>query len=54
MPELPGFIAVGETDEEVTQIIREAIEVHVEVMRENGDPIPPPTFTAIVVQVPAA
>ena len=54
VPDLPGCIAAGETAEEVTQLIREAIELHLEVMRENGDPIPPPTSTAIVVQVPAA
>jgi predicted RNase H-like HicB family nuclease len=54
VPDLPGCIAVGETAEEVTQLIREAIELHLEAMRENGDPIPPPTSTAIVVRVPAA
>ena len=54
VPDLPGCIAVGETAEEVTQLIREAVELHLEAMRENGDPIPPPTSTAIVVRVPAA
>jgi len=54
VPDLPGCIAVGETAEEVTQLVREAIELHLEAMRESGDPIPPPTSTAIVVRVPAA
>ena len=54
VPDLPGCIAIGETAEEVTQLIREAIELHLEAMRENGDLIPPRTSTAIVVPVQAA
>ncbi len=42
VPDLPGCVAVGETREEAMELIREAIEFHVESLRENGDPVPPP------------
>jgi predicted RNase H-like HicB family nuclease len=34
LPDLPGCVAVGETREETLQLIREAIELHVESLRE--------------------
>ena len=43
VPDLPGCIAVGETEAEVRQLIREAIEFHIEGMRENGEPVPVPS-----------
>jgi predicted RNase H-like HicB family nuclease len=43
VPDLPGCIATGKTVEEVTQLIREAIAIHLEGLREDGDPIPEPT-----------
>lgn len=43
VPDLPGCIATGATVEEVEQQIREAIEFHIDGMREDGDPIPPPS-----------
>jgi predicted RNase H-like HicB family nuclease len=43
VPDLPGCIATGSTVEEVEQQIREAIEFHLEGMREDGDPVPPPS-----------
>lgn len=43
VPDLPGCIATGATVEEVEREIREAIEFHLEGMREDGEPIPPPT-----------
>lgn len=42
VPDLPGCVAVGETREEVTQLIHEAIEFHVEGMKEDGIPVPQP------------
>jgi predicted RNase H-like HicB family nuclease len=54
VPDLPGCVAVGETREEVSRSIQEAIEFHLEGMRENGNPIPVPSSTAIVVEIPAA
>lgn len=42
-PDLPGCVAAGETEAEVRELIREAIELHVEALREGGDPVPPPS-----------
>ena len=40
VPDLPGVIAAAETLEECEQLIREAIELHLAGMREDGEPIP--------------
>lgn len=53
VPDLPGCIATGATREEVVRRIREAIEFHIEGMREQGEPIPEPQSTAAVVDVAA-
>jgi len=42
VPDLPGCVAVAETRDEAMQLIRDAIELHIESLRENGEPIPPP------------
>ena len=42
MPDLPACFAVGESHEEILQVIREAIEPHIESLRENGEPVPTP------------
>ncbi len=41
VPDLPGCVATGATIEEVESEIREAIEFHLEGLREDGTPIPP-------------
>ena len=43
VPDLPGCIATGETVEETAENIRDAIEFHLDSMREDGDPIPVPS-----------
>lgn len=53
VPDLPGCIAVGETREEVLQSIHEAIELHLESLKESGAPIPSPTSSSEVVEVAA-
>lgn len=53
VPDLPGCVAVGETREEVLQLIQEAIEFHLEGMREDGLDIPEPTSTSELVEVTA-
>lgn len=42
VPDLPGCVAVGETRDEAMQLIREAIELHLASLRENGEPVPAP------------
>jgi predicted RNase H-like HicB family nuclease len=56
VPDLPGCVSVGDTLEEVKAEIREAIEFHLEGMREDGLPIPKPSSQAEYVEVgePAA
>jgi len=42
VPDLPGCVAVGDTRDEAMQLIREAIELHIESLRENGEDVPEP------------
>jgi predicted RNase H-like HicB family nuclease len=42
VPDLPGCVAVGESREEAMELIREAIEMHLESLRENGEAVPSP------------
>jgi predicted RNase H-like HicB family nuclease len=51
VPDLPGVIATGSTKEETQQLIREAIELHLEGPREDKMPIPEPTASTEVVSV---
>lgn len=53
VPDLPGCIATGATLEEVESEIREAIEFHLEGLREDGLPIPPPVSRVEYVDVAA-
>ena len=52
VPDLPGCIAAGATFEDTAELIRGAIEIHLESMREDGDSIPEPTTIAGCVAVP--
>jgi predicted RNase H-like HicB family nuclease len=52
VPDLPGCVATGATSEEVTREIREAIAFHLDGLRADGLPIPPPSSTAEYVEVP--
>ncbi len=51
VPDLPGCISVGDTEAEVLTNIREAIELHLDSMREDGDRIPAPTTVAAMVEI---
>lgn len=53
VPDLPGCIATGVTFDEVESQIREAIEFHLEGMREDGTPIPPPASRVEYVDIAA-
>jgi predicted RNase H-like HicB family nuclease len=52
-PDLPGCIATGSTVAETETLIREAIELHLSGMREDGNPIPPPSSQVEYVEVAA-
>lgn len=49
IPDLPGCIAAGDTREEAEQNIREAMPMHLELMREQGEPIPEPAASTVEV-----
>ena len=51
VPDLPGCAVVGETREEALQLIREAIELHVTSLRQQGSPVPEPASTTEYVKV---
>ncbi len=53
VPDLPGCVATGATMEETEKLIREAIELHVAGMREDGDIVPPPSSKVEYVEVAA-
>jgi predicted RNase H-like HicB family nuclease/predicted RNA binding protein YcfA (HicA-like mRNA interferase family) len=54
VPDLPGCVAVGETEAEVKQLIQEAIEFHLEDLNESGAQIPAPMSRSEYVEVLAA
>ena len=53
VPDLPACVAVGETREDVETLIREAIEFHIEGLREEGQPLPEPSSTSRLVSIDA-
>ncbi len=50
-PDLPGCIATGRTLEQTRARMAEAIEAHLQAMREDGDPIPAPSHAADMLEV---
>jgi predicted RNase H-like HicB family nuclease len=54
VPDLPGCIAAADTREEVIELIHEAIEFHIEGLREGGEPIPEPAHSIEYVEVKMA
>jgi predicted RNase H-like HicB family nuclease len=50
VPDLPGCVAAGETEEEVRNLIHEAIDFHIDGLRQDGRPIPPPSSQVVYVE----
>jgi len=50
-PDLPGCVAADESPEEVEQLMREAIPLHIESLRAHGDPVPEPESSARYIAV---
>ena len=42
-PDFPGCVAAADTEEETIQLLQEALELHVEDMRQRGEPVPEPS-----------
>jgi predicted RNase H-like HicB family nuclease len=53
VPDLPGCVAAASTLDETRQLIKEAIEFHIEGMRMNGESIPEPTSHVEQIEVSA-
>ena len=51
VPDLPGCVAAADTKPEVEDLLREAIVLHLESLREHGEPIPQPQTTAALIEV---
>ena len=49
IPDLLGCVAVGDTQEEARQLIAEAVILHIESLRQHGEPVPSPSAIADVV-----
>jgi predicted RNase H-like HicB family nuclease len=54
VPDLPGCMTTGRTLEETQRNIREAIEGHLETLRQFGDPVPEPSSVAGEVEITTA
>ncbi|HUP50293.1 MAG TPA: type II toxin-antitoxin system HicB family antitoxin [Thermoanaerobaculia bacterium] len=54
VPDLPGCVAVADSREEAVALIREAIELHIDSLREHGETVPSPSATVETVVVHTA
>jgi predicted RNase H-like HicB family nuclease len=54
VPDLPGLGVVGDSLEEVQQLIKAGIPLHLQALKQHGDPIPRPTAKSDYVAVSAA
>jgi len=54
VPDLPGCVAVGDSRDEVVQLIREAITLHIAELRRDGLPVPRPSSDGEFIDVDAA
>ena len=52
-PDLPGCAVAGETREEVVQLVQEAVELHLQGLKEDGDEVPPPVSSIYFVDAAA-
>lgn len=44
VPDLPGCISVGDTEDEIKSMIAEAVDFHIDGIQKSGQPVPPPSF----------
>lgn len=51
VPDLPGCVAVSETESEVIELIKEAMELHIESMLEDSLPLPEPKSKSLLLEV---
>jgi predicted RNase H-like HicB family nuclease len=51
VPDLPGCVSCGDSIEESTALIREAIQLHVESLRQHNEPVPSPSAIGHLISV---
>ena len=51
VPDLPGCITTGKSVEDIERNIREAIELHLQGLREDGEPIPEPQTAVAYIEL---
>ncbi len=54
VPDLPGCISTGKTLQAAEHNIREAIQGHLQTLRESGEPVPQPSSLAKEIEIPPA
>jgi predicted RNase H-like HicB family nuclease len=52
-PDLPGCVSTGKTREEADRKMHEAVEFHVDGLREEGYPVPEPQASSWYIELPA-
>jgi len=50
VPDLPGCVSCGDTPDEALDSVREAVQGHIQTLREFGEPVPEPRSFASVVR----
>jgi predicted RNase H-like HicB family nuclease len=45
VPDLPGCVSCGDTQDEVRRAIEEAVALHIESLRSHGEAVPRPSAT---------
>ena len=53
VPDLPGCIAAAKTRDEVVKLIQDAMEFHIEGLKQDGEPVPNPASSVKFVEVAA-
>jgi len=53
VPDLPGCVAAGDSRDEVMSLIQEAMEFHIEGLKQEGLPVPAPSSAVEFVDVAA-
>jgi predicted RNase H-like HicB family nuclease len=49
VPDLPGCVSCGDTEDEARQLIEEAVPLHIESLRVHGEPVPRPAAKTHIV-----
>ena len=52
VPDLPGCVAAADSYEKAEKLIREAVGFHLEALQEDGNPVPEPSTSVGLVEIP--